>query len=676
LKEKDDIEDVKGFAGETEPEIRGPDSAGEDSAGTPETPDAENDSGADVAPGAGDSRGPDAGPSEGELNVRWRPPRKFVYDRLGNKIPVRGKFQKIPPGGLEEDVAFEVFDSVEGKLGKIPTMEERKERVDAEVRRALSENAWHYTATVTEQVVEKLLTAFAFGCTEPEACAYADVNQGTLHGWMERNPLFSEKKVARLNYPVIFARRTLVNRIRGDAKTPGDAYLALRYLAAKRPKEFGPKAGEDDDVGARGGYSDIPARLVGPQFADFFRDVEAHRHTHYYEPGGRGAGRSSAISLALADLMMKRRDVNALICREVGNTLRDSVFAQMCWAIEELGLEDEFTASKSKLEIERGATGQKMYFRGLDEPGKLKSIKPRKGYIGLFWLEEADQASGEQILRSIRQSIMRGGEDFWMFESWNTPRDKNHWINRRLIEAAKREDVRVHHSTYLQTPREWLGEPFFREADALRKSDPDAYRHEYLGEATGWGGEVFRNLSLERLSDETVSRFDDLRYGIDWGFTLDAFAFVKSHYDRRRRTLFVFEEFTGHGLTDDLLEAELERRGMKRAGNPIFADSADPKSIANFRKRGFYMLGCTKFNGSVEHGVKFMQNLRLIVIDPARCPVAAREFSSYSLKRDRTGEYMNVIARENDHTIDAARYSLNTEICDFGAAKSQAYTAQ
>ena len=440
-------------------------------------------------------------------------------------------------------------------------------------------------------------------------------------------------------------------------------------MARLSPRKWSEKAMEaavvtrsrQNDEEDRRRYAGLPASLVASHFADFFRDVASHKFTHYWEPGGRGAGRSTSISLALVDLLMTRPNIHALVCRQVKGTIRDSVLAQMIWAIDELGLEGEFTVNRSNFLITRNGTGQHIYFRGLDDPMKIKSIKPPFGYIGAFWLEEADQAKGEEALRSVRQSYMRGGEEFWNFESWNTPRNLNHWINQRQLDAHERSDIRLHHSTYLALPPEWLGRPFLEEAEALKAKNEDAYRHEYLGEAVGFGGQVFENLSIEQISQESIQAFDNIFMGIDWGFASDPFAWVKMHYDKRRKVLYVFEELVATGLSDENAASILKARGVNKADR-IICDSAEPKSISSFRTLGFMTYGSKKYKGSLEYGVKWLQNLELIVIDPARCPVAAREFMDYSYKEDGNGGFLPVIIQKNDHCVSAVRYGMDDEI--------------
>ncbi|UQZ90214.1 hypothetical protein C4J81_13785 [Deltaproteobacteria bacterium Smac51] len=237
------------------------------------------------------------------------------------------------------------------------------------------------------------------------------------------------------------------------------------------------------------------------------------------------------------------------------------------------------------------------------------------------------------------------------------------------IEDTDSPRVRTHQSSYLAAPEEWLGSEFFIEAKALERSNEKAYRHEYLGEAVGAGGEVFENLSLEKISDESIERFDNIRMGLDWGFSSDPLAWMKGHFDKRRRVLFLFDEMVASDLSDGEAARLLKARGVN-GRDRIICDSADPKTISNYRNLGFNASGCRKYNGSVEHGVKWLQDLEMIVIDPVRCPVAAKEFSSYSYKLDTDGSTLPVLMQKNDHTIDAVRYAMDLEINQVRPASS------
>ncbi|MDR2457029.1 MAG: phage terminase large subunit, partial [Clostridiales Family XIII bacterium] len=232
-----------------------------------------------------------------------------------------------------------------------------------------------FTKVITPEKVKRLLSAFEFDCTVAEACSYSEININSYYKWILKNPGLYDEINRKKEKPTLLSRMMVLKKIKGDSEKgiEGDAYLAFRYLERKARKEFGPNTANDsgdstDNI--QGGFKnyDIPARLVGSQFADFFRDVENHRFTHFHEPGGRGAGRSSAISLAIISLLMKNKNLNALICRQVATTLRDSVFSQIQWAINELDLLDLFKISHSTLKMEIISTGQQIYFRGLDDP--------------------------------------------------------------------------------------------------------------------------------------------------------------------------------------------------------------------------------------------------------------------------------------------------------------------
>lgn len=245
---------------------------------------------------------------------------------------------------------------------------------------------------------------------------------------------------------------------------------------------------------------------IGEGFYDIHRDIREGRHTHYWLKGGRGSGKSSFLSLEILLGLIADRDANAVVLRKVAANLRDSVFEQMNWAIHALGVEEEWEKKISPMELIRKGTGQKILFRGCDDPKKLKSIKFQRGYAKFIWYEEADEFGGMAELRSLNQSLLRGGEEFRIFYSYNPPKQGRSWIN--LETAEERADRLIHHSTYLQMKEEWLGKQFLAEAEYIRKRHPEIYRHEYLGEVTGSGGEVFRNLMLREITDVEIAAFD------------------------------------------------------------------------------------------------------------------------------------------------------------------------
>ena len=394
---------------------------------------------------------------------------------------------------------------------------------------------------------------------------------------------------------------------------------------------------------------------IGSAFYNVAHDVFHHGHTHYDFSGGRGSLKSSTISILVVLLIMQEqnKDIHALVLRKVANTIRDSVFAQYIWAIGELGAAAYWESKVSPMELIYKPTGQKIMFRGADDPMKIKSIKVPFGYIGITHFEEKDQFAGRSEIRTILQSTMRGGSVFWNFESYNPPISRDNWANKDSLE--EREDRLCHKSTYLEAPREWLGEQFILEAEHLRDTDERAYQHEYLGIPIGTGGNVFDKLELRDISDEEISRFDRIYQGVDFGWFPDPFAFIRLHYDRARETIYLIDEIYQNKLSNEESSKMIYDRGYTDAR--IVCDSAEPKSVADFRAMKLPAIEAVKGAGSVEYGMKFLQR-RTIVIDRRRTPHAYDEFVGYEYERNKEGEIISGYPDANNHLIDAVRYAL------------------
>ncbi len=392
---------------------------------------------------------------------------------------------------------------------------------------------------------------------------------------------------------------------------------------------------------------------IAPAFAPVFGDVLVHGHTHYDLAGGRGSMKSSFVSLTVVYLLLLHPDIHALVLRKISNTMRDSVYAQYIWALDMLDVAPWFDCRIAPMELVFRPTGQKILFRGADDPMKIKSIKAPFGSIAVTHFEEKDQFAGRHEIRTILQSTMRGGELFWNFESYNPPISAENWAN--LDSAEERPDRLCHRSSYLEAPAEWLGEAFYAEAEALRRTDERAWRHEYLGEAVGTGGNVFENLELRTITDGEAAGFDRIYMGVDWGFAPDPFAFVRLHYDAARETIWLLDELVVQRQTNSQTAEELLNRGY--TDTVITCDSAEPKSVADYRSCGLSARKAVKGPGSVEYGMKWLQGRR-IVIDKARTPNAWREFSRYEFERDREGNFVSGYPDRDNHTIDAVRYAL------------------
>lgn len=403
-------------------------------------------------------------------------------------------------------------------------------------------------------------------------------------------------------------------------------------------------------------YKGIPSTMIAPAFAKVIFDIENREHLEYVFPGGRGSTKSSFISLEIIDLIMKNETMHACVLRQVGDTLRTSVYQQVKWAISALDLEGEFNCTISPLEITRKSTGQKIYFRGADDPDKIKSIKVPFGYIGIAWFEELDQFAGPEAVRKIEQSVVRGGDVAYIFKSFNPPKSANNWANKYI--KIPKETRLVTSSTYLDVPKQWLGKPFLDEAEFLKEVNPDAYENEYMGVANGNGGNVFDNVEIREITDSEIQIFDRLYNGVDWGWFPDPWAFNRVHFDAARRTLYIFDEAHENKKSNKETSDILKDKHNIKPNDKITCDSAEQKSIDDYKTLGIFARPAIKGPGSVEYSMKWLASLNKIVIDNVRCPKTADEFLDYEYERDKEGNVISGYPDANNHHIDAVRYAM------------------
>lgn len=416
--------------------------------------------------------------------------------------------------------------------------------------------------------------------------------------------------------------------------------------------------------------------MIIPMYYDTLKDIFKHDHVHYVFAGGRGSTKSSFVGgIAIPLLLVQNPTVHAACFRKVGNTIQNSIYAQVVWGIYQLGLESLFRIPKTYSNpITYIPTGQQIFFLGLDNPQKVKSIKPKFGYIGITWFEELDQFAGEQELRTVTQSTMRGGDIFWDFRTFNPPISKNNWANEYTEVAETMENTLVVRNTYLDVPEHWLGKQFIEEAEDLKAINERAYVHEYMGVPIGTGGDVFSNvedLDMEQIVEvkdqwgnvkERVpmwKTFDHIYNGIDWGFAIDPFRFVKMHFDRTRLDLYIFDEYTTYRTRNaDVYKILYEEEKKITKDELVIADSAEEKSVADFRSYGAFIKGAKKGPDSVRYGIKWLQGLAHIYIDKRRCPDTFREFIGYEYEQDRDGNFISAYPDEDNHSIDATRYAM------------------
>lgn len=400
--------------------------------------------------------------------------------------------------------------------------------------------------------------------------------------------------------------------------------------------------------------------IIAPTYYPLHASMRQGLHDEYWLDGGRGSAKSSFAAIEIILGMMRDPDANAIAYRRVGNTLRESVLEQLMWAIDKLEVGGFWKTRVSPMEIQYIPTGQRILFRGLDDASKSKSIKLRKGYFKYLWFEELAEMHGMDDIRTVKASIIRGvpeGKKTITIYTYNPPKSANNWTNKESIEPKKGR-LR-HHSTYLDLPRAWLGDDFISEAEALKKSNETAYRHMYLGEVTGTGGNVFDNVQLRRIEQAELDALGYFFNGLDFGFAVDPDAFIRWAYDKRHRRIYAVSEFYAARTPTDRLAEEISSRTQR---GTIRCDSADPRMISELRRRGINAMGVKKGPGSVEHGMRWLQELGAIIIDPERTPNAAKEFSAYEYAQDRNGGFLPEYPDRDNHLIDATRYALEAEI--------------
>lgn len=397
---------------------------------------------------------------------------------------------------------------------------------------------------------------------------------------------------------------------------------------------------------------------IASAFYDAHKEIKQGLYTEYWFRGGRGSTKSTFISIQILLGLVQDKEANAVVFRRYQNELRDTVFGQFEWSAAKLGIYHFFKFQVSPMQIIYRPTGQKIVFKAADNPKKIKSINLGKGYVKYAWFEEVDQFASLDEIRNILQSLFRGeNAQRISFYSYNPPKSARSWVNQEV--KVPKAGRRVHSSDYRSVPEEWLGEIFLAEAAHLQKVNENAYNHEYLGHEVGTGLEVFSNVVTQEITEAEIAAFDSIRQGLDFGYAVDPVAFIKMHYDKTRKRLYIFDEFSGIQISNKKLYDNIKDKLQVQT----VADSAEPKSIDELKSYGMSIYGAKKGPDSVEYGIKFMaETIEQIVIDPSRCPRAAKEFTNYALERDRSGEVRSRYPDKDNHIIDACRYALEQDM--------------
>ncbi len=394
--------------------------------------------------------------------------------------------------------------------------------------------------------------------------------------------------------------------------------------------------------------------IVGKGYGSFWRFQGRYRAVK----GSRASKKSSTMALWVITNMMKYPDANTLVIRKTFRTLKDSCFTQLKWAIHRLCVDDYWEVKESPLEMTYAPTGQKIYFRGLDDPLKVTSITVSKGILSWLWIEEAYEIGSEDAFNMLDESIRGGvpeGSDLFKqitltFNPWN----EHHWLKGRFFDRSS-PDIFALTTNY--TCNEFLDEADRRVFETMREQNPRRYRVAGLGE---WGivdGLIFENWEEKAFNLDEIRALPSVsaKFGLDFGYTNDPTALFCGLIDERAKTLWVFDELYERGMSNETIAQKITAMGYSK--EHIRADSAEPKSIDRLRDLGIrHIRKARKGKDSIANGLDFLQDFH-IIIHP-RCVNFLTEISNYTWDTDtRTGRKLNRPIDDFNHLMDAMRYA-------------------
>ena len=394
---------------------------------------------------------------------------------------------------------------------------------------------------------------------------------------------------------------------------------------------------------------------VGKGYGTFWRGKGRYRACK----GSRASKKSKTTALWYIVNLMKYPDANLLVVRKVFRTLKDSCFTELKWAINRMGVQDHWEIKESPLEMTYKPTGQKIYFRGLDDPLKVTSITVEHGYLCWMWIEEAYEIGNENDFNMLDESI-RGAippetglfkQITLTFNPWN----EHHWIKKRFFDDPDDETLAMT-TNYLCN--EWLDEADRRVFETMRLNNPRRYRVAGLGD---WGivdGLIFENWEEKAFDIDEVRRLAGVKsaFGLDFGYTNDPSALFCGLVDISSKTIWVFDEMYKHGMSNERIAAEVTAMGYRK--ERIRAEAAEPKSIDRLYDLGLcHIQQARKGKDSVNNGIDFLQDFHIIV--HPRCVNFITEISNYTWDTDtKTGKRLNKPIDDFNHLMDAMRYAI------------------
>lgn len=392
------------------------------------------------------------------------------------------------------------------------------------------------------------------------------------------------------------------------------------------------------------------SEIINKNFHEFWKVINSNKYLFHVLKGGRASAKSTHIAIWLVLALMKY-PVTCLCIRKVGNTLAESVFEQLKDAIDILNVGHVWKVQKSPLQLIYIPRGNKFIFRGADDPAKIKSIKMSKFPIAFVWFEELAEFKTEDEVSTIVNSVLRAelppGLSYKVIYSYNPPKRKQSWVNKKFETQFIPDNTYIHHSTYLDNPH--ISKAFIEEANEVKKKNEFKYRWEYLGEPIGSGVVPFSNLVFRTITDEEIASFDNIRQGNDFGYATDPMAFVRLHYDKKKRIIYFIDEIYGVKTSIRELAAKIKEKGYNDV--PITCDSAEPRSIAELREHGIKALKAKKGPGSIEFGENWLDDLEAIVIDNKRTPNVAKEYENIDYQTDKDGNIRPKLEDKDNHSM-------------------------
>ena len=398
--------------------------------------------------------------------------------------------------------------------------------------------------------------------------------------------------------------------------------------------------------------------FVGGGYNDFWKFKGRYRVCK----GSRASKKSKTTALWYASWLNKKgfEQANLIVFRKTYRTIKNSCFTDLKWALNRLGVIDDWEITLSPLEMRRKSTGQVIMFRGLDDPLKITSITVENGYLCWAWFEEAYELMDEDAFNTLDESI-RGTCPAPLFKQWTitfNPWNERHWLKKRFFDAEPDPDILAITTNYLCN--EFLDKADIKVFEDMKRRNPRRYAVAGLG---GWGivdGLIYENWKEQEFDIDEIRKRPGVvsAFGLDFGYTNDPSTLFCGLLDRDNKQLFVFDEMYEKGMSNKRIADTVEDMGY--AKERITADSAEPKSIDELKSLGLRVKAAQKGKDSIQNGIQWIQELE-IIIHP-RCVNFLTEISNYTWDRDKFGNKLNRPIDDFNHLMDAMRYALEQYI--------------